>query len=156
VTATGSSLGANLVIGLISIWNEDYEAKPFHTFLVYLAFTIGAYLLNTFAVRALPYVDRVALFWSLSGIVTVIIVVLSTAKGEYETGKFVFTTFVNETGWPGGVAFMLGLLQSTFGLTGFDAISHMIEGESGLNVRCTADNPCRDAKVGRQRGIVQE
>ena len=139
MTATGSSLGANLTIGLISIWNENYEAKPFHTFLVYLAFTIGAFCLNTFAVRALPYVDRVALFWSLTGIVTVIIVVLSTAKGEYETGKFVFTTFVNETGWPGGVAFMLGLLQSTFGLTGFDAISHMIEGESGLKVCYTAD-----------------
>jgi choline transport protein len=129
VTATGSSLGASFVIGLVSLWNENYEPKPFHTFLVYLAFTIGAFLLNTFAVRALPFVDRMALFWSLAGIVTVIIVVLTTAKGSYEPGKFVFTTFVNETGWPGGVAFLLGLLQSTFGLTGFDAISHMIEGE---------------------------
>ncbi|KAK8847719.1 hypothetical protein IAR55_005578 [Kwoniella newhampshirensis] len=127
VTATGSSLGASFVIGLISIWNENYVTKPYHTFLVYLAFTVGAFLLNTFAVRALPMVDRIALFWSLTGIVTVIIVVLSTSKGDYETGRFVFTTFVNETGWPGGVAFLLGLLQSTFGLTGFDAISHMIE-----------------------------
>lgn len=129
MTATGSSLGASLVIGLISLWNENYEAKPYHTFLVYLAITLGAFLLNTFAVRALPLIDRIALFWSLAGIVTVIIVVLSTAKGDYESGSFVFTTFVNQTGWPGGVAFMLGLLQSTFGLTGFDAISHMIEGE---------------------------
>ncbi|WWD19402.1 hypothetical protein CI109_103862 [Kwoniella shandongensis] len=127
VAATGSSLGASFIIGLISLWNENYETKPFHTFLTYLAFTLGAFLLNTFAVRALPMIDRCAMIWSLTGIVTVIIVILSTAKGEYETGKFVFTTFVNETGWPGGVAFLLGLLQSTFGLTGFDAISHMIE-----------------------------
>jgi amino acid transporter len=55
----------------------------------------------------------------------------------------VFAEFVNETGvrllltgheslltseqWPDGIAFILGLLQSTFGLTGFDAISHMVE-----------------------------
>jgi amino acid transporter len=29
--------------------------------------------------------------------------------------------------WPDGLAFLLGLLQSTFGLTGFDAVTHLIE-----------------------------
>ena len=29
--------------------------------------------------------------------------------------------------WPDGVAFILGLLQSVFGLTGFDAVSHLVE-----------------------------
>ena len=57
----------------------------------------------------------------------VIIAILSTARGHYQPASFVFATFQNETGWPAGVAFILGLLQSTFGLTGFDAISHMIE-----------------------------
>jgi choline transport protein len=59
--------------------------------------------------------------------IQIAITILSTAKGNYQPASFVFATFQNETGWPAGVAFILGLLQSTFGLTGFDAISHMIE-----------------------------
>jgi choline transport protein len=39
----------------------------------------------------------------------------------------VFGEFINETGWPDGVAWLLGLLQGGFGLTGFDAVAHMIE-----------------------------
>ncbi|RAL58596.1 hypothetical protein DID88_003956 [Monilinia fructigena] len=31
------------------------------------------------------------------------------------------------SGWPDGVAWLLGLLQAGLGLTGFDAVAHMIE-----------------------------
>ncbi|KAL8284063.1 hypothetical protein RQP46_005176 [Phenoliferia psychrophenolica] len=36
-------------------------------------------------------------------------------------------TYINETGWSDGIAWILGLLQSAFGLTGYDAVSHMVE-----------------------------
>lgn len=132
LAATGSSLGANFVIGLISFWNPSVETKPYMTFLVYLAFTLGAFLINTFGVKLLPHIDRASLIWAFSGAVIVAITLLATAAPSrggagYQTGSFVFATFYNETGWPSGVAFILGLLQSTFGLTGFDAISHMVE-----------------------------
>ncbi|TVY57347.1 Choline transport protein [Lachnellula cervina] len=32
-----------------------------------------------------------------------------------------------KTGWPDGIAWLLGLLQAGLGLTGFDAVAHMIE-----------------------------
>lgn len=46
---------------------------------------------------------------------------------RYQPASFVFGSFSNSTGWPDGWAFILGLLQSTFGLTAFDAVAHMIE-----------------------------
>lgn len=61
------------------------------------------------------------------GFVTVAITLLACSSGDFNSGEEVFTTFTNETGWPDGMAFMLGLLQSFFGLTGFEAVSHMIE-----------------------------
>ena len=64
---------------------------------------------------------------SLTGAVVIIIVCLSTASPNFQSGDFVFRTFINETGWPNGVAWILGLLQSSFGLTGYDAVSHMVE-----------------------------
>jgi len=39
----------------------------------------------------------------------------------------VFREFINETGWPDGIAWLLGLLQAGLGLTGFDAVAHMVE-----------------------------
>lgn len=54
------------------------------------------------------------------------IVVLATASPTYRSGKDVFGTFVNTTGWDNYVAFMLGLLQSTFGLVGVDAVAHLV------------------------------
>lgn len=51
-----------------------------------------------------------AVFWSITAWIATSVVILATApKTEAE---FVFTVFTNETGWPDGVAWMLGLLQS--------------------------------------------
>lgn len=48
----------------------------------------------------------------------IIITCLSCSSGNYQSGDFVFRSFINETGWPDGVAWLLGLLQASFGLTG--------------------------------------
>ncbi|ORX37439.1 amino acid permease [Kockovaella imperatae] len=125
--ATGSSLGANFIVGIISLWYPDYEAQRYQTFLIYMAFTIGAFLLNMYCVKILPFVEHSAFIWSLVGIVVVIITLLACQHGDYQSGKAVFATFTNQTGWPDGMAFILGLLQSVFGLTGFDAVSHLVE-----------------------------
>lgn len=41
--------------------------------------------------------------------------------------RYVFTEFSNETGWPNGMAWILGLLQSALSMIGFDACLHMTE-----------------------------
>lgn len=89
--------------------------------------TLIAYLLNTFAVRLLPWLDTGAMMWSMLGIVTVMITLLACAKGSYQPAKAVFATWTNTTGWPDGMAFMLALLQSVLGFTAFDAVSHLSE-----------------------------
>jgi amino acid transporter len=52
------------------------------------------------------------------------------------SAEYVFSNFTNETGWPDGVAWILGLLQSALSLVGFDVILHMTE---------EMPNPSRDA-----------
>ncbi|BEI80392.1 hypothetical protein CcaverHIS002_0109210 [Cutaneotrichosporon cavernicola] len=127
LAATAAALGAQLITGIINLWHPDYTAKPWQQFLIYLAIVIQAFLLNIFSVRALPHIDRFAGLWSMCGIVIVVIVCLVCARGNYQPPKEVFAQWNNETGWPDGMAFILGLLQSVFGLTGFDAATHMIE-----------------------------
>lgn len=50
------------------------------------------------------------MFWSITAWIATSAVILATAPKT--DAEFVFTVFTNETGWPDGVAWMLGLLQS--------------------------------------------
>lgn len=73
---------------------------------------------------ALPLVTRGAFIWSIIGFVVISITVLACSSPNYSTPEFVFTEFLNSTGWPDGIAWLLGLLQAGLGLTGFDAVAH--------------------------------
>ncbi|RSH84156.1 uncharacterized protein EHS24_005660 [Apiotrichum porosum] len=123
----GCSLGSSFFTALISFWHPDYEPATWHVFMFYVAVIVGQFLLNVFGVRALPHLDRFGAFWSIAGIVTIIVTLLACSSGRYQSAKDVFGTLTNLTGWPDGMAFILGLLQSTLGFTAFDAASHMVE-----------------------------
>lgn len=64
--------------------------------------------------------------------------VVLLATSEKTDAKTVFTEFQNETGWPNGVAWILGMLQSALSLIGFDVVLHMTE---------EMPNPSRDAPL---------
>ncbi|KFX97318.1 hypothetical protein V495_04087 [Pseudogymnoascus sp. VKM F-4514 (FW-929)] len=127
LVASGGLLGSQLIIGVISMMNPAYEPQRWHQFLIYIGYNIVAFLINTFLTRILPTITKGALFWSITGFVVISITVLACSSPNYSPPKFVFTEFINETGWPDGIAWLLGLLQAGLGLTGFDAVAHMIE-----------------------------
>ena len=127
LTATGGLLGSTFVIEAISLFRPAYEPEAWHQFLVYIAFTLAALVVNAFLNRVLPYVTKAALYWSVAGFVVITVTVLACAAPDFQPGAFVYGSFINDVGWPDGVAWLLGLLQGAFALTGFDATVHMIE-----------------------------
>ncbi|OJJ99299.1 hypothetical protein ASPACDRAFT_1901933 [Aspergillus aculeatus ATCC 16872] len=127
LAATGGSLGSQLILGVISLMHPTYESKRWHQFLIYIAFCLVAFLINAFLNSILPRLTKGAFIWSLTGFAVICITVLSCSSPNYNSGEFVFGDFINETGWPDGLAWLLGLLQGGFGLTGFDGVAHMIE-----------------------------
>ncbi|KAJ5766609.1 uncharacterized protein N7511_004225 [Penicillium nucicola] len=127
LVATGGLLGSQLILGVISLMNPAYEPQRWHQFLIYLGYNIVAFLINAFMNNVLPYVTKGAFIWSLTGFAVICITVLSCASPNYNSAEFVFTDFINETGWPDGIAWLLGLLQGGLGVTGFDGVAHMIE-----------------------------
>jgi choline transport protein len=92
--------------------------ERWHGTLIYWAYLVIATLVNIFAVRLLPWISHATFvmhvtFWV---VLLVVMCVVSPAKHDAE---FVFTTFVNETGWQSdGVAWSIGLLSSTYVLVG--------------------------------------
>ena len=127
LTATAGLLGSQLIVGIISLYDPTYELQPWHQFLLYLGYTLIMALINAFGNSLLPYINKAAISWSFAGFVIISITVLACGSGDYNSADFVFTNFQNVTGWPDGIAWLLGLLQGTLSLTGFDATAHMVE-----------------------------
>ncbi|KEF51922.1 uncharacterized protein A1O9_11911 [Exophiala aquamarina CBS 119918] len=127
LAATAGLLGSTLIIGIISLADPSYESQRWHQFLIYIAFNLIAFLVNAYLTRLLPLVTQSALYWSIAGWLVISITILACASPDYQTGHFVYGQFVNETGWPDGLAWLLGLLQGSFSLTAFDAVAHCVE-----------------------------
>ncbi|OCT46463.1 Choline transport protein [Cladophialophora carrionii] len=127
LTATAGLLGSQLIIGIIALCSPGYESHRWHQFLIYIGYNLFAFAVNAFLTRLLPLVNKGALIWSLTGWLVISITVLACSSPDYQGGDFVYRTFINETGWPDGLAWLLGLLQGGLGLTGFDAVAHCVE-----------------------------
>ncbi|KAJ3499698.1 hypothetical protein NLG97_g151 [Lecanicillium saksenae] len=126
LVATNALLSSQLIVGIVYA-KSGFQVTNWQQFLIYIGFTLIAFLLNAFMNSVLPRIYKGALFWSLGGFAIVSITALACASPNYNSGKFVFTDFINQTGWPDGVAWLLGLLQGGLGLTAFDSVAHMIE-----------------------------
>lgn len=127
LSASGGVLGGQLLLGIITMYNPDFAPTQWQFFLVFLLYTFLGFFLNLFTGTGLPFVTKAALVWSICGLVATAITVLACGAPDFRPASFVFGSLINTTGWPDGVAWLLGLLQGGLALTGFDAVAHMIE-----------------------------
>jgi len=140
VTA-GIDFGAAFFLNAFLDLQFGFDARPWHTILLFGLILVLHGALNQFGVRVVAMLNNVSVWWHVIG-VAVIVLVLALAPDQHQSTSFVFTEFVNNTGW--GSSFyvaMLGLLLAQYTLTGYDASAHMTE-------------ETRDASVAGPRGIV--
>ena len=84
-------------------------------------------LLNQFGIKLVALLNDISVWWHILGVV-IIVGVLVFAPSHHPTAGFVFTHFVNNTGW--GSSFyviLIGLLLAQYTFTGYDASAHMTE-----------------------------
>ncbi|KAJ8132092.1 hypothetical protein O1611_g1533 [Lasiodiplodia mahajangana] len=126
VTASGSLLASQLIVGLV-MSQEGRQPTNVHQFIAYISLTLIALVVNVWMSHHLPLLSKLALFWSLSGLVIIPLTTLTYNRTHWAELSFVFGGFINDSGWPDGVAWLLGSLQAGLALNGFDAVSHIIE-----------------------------
>ncbi|MBI1759546.1 MAG: amino acid permease [Actinobacteria bacterium] len=104
-----------------------FAATQQHTILLLGAILLTHGLLNTFGVRLVSMLSDVSVWWHIGG-VAIIVGSLIVVPAKHQSTSYVFTHFVNMTGW-GNTLYvgMLGLLMAQYTLTGFDASAHMTE-----------------------------
>jgi amino acid transporter len=100
---------------------------------VYAGILIVHGLLNTFGVRVVAFLSDVSVWWHLLG-VAIIAAVLAFAPSHHAPASFVFTKFINLSGFHAvPYVFFIGLLMAQYTFTGYDASAHMSEETIGAD-----------------------
>jgi amino acid permease (GABA permease) len=140
VTA-GIDFGAAFFLNAFLDLQFGFDTRPWHTILLFGIILLVHGLLNQFGVRVVALLNDISVWWHVIG-VAVIVAVLTFVPDNHQSASFVFTEFVNNTGWESSLyVALIGLLLAQYTLTGYDASAHMTE-------------ETKDPSVAGPRGIV--
>ena len=140
VTA-GIDFGAATFLNAFLSLQFGFDATPGHTVLLFGLILLLHAGLNIAGVRLVSLLNDVSVWWHIVGVL-VIVGALVVVPDHHQSTSFVFTHFVNNTGWGSTVyVALLGLLLAQYTFTGFDASAHMTE-------------ETKNASVAGPRGIV--
>ncbi|MEU5220342.1 amino acid permease [Streptomyces sp. NPDC020807] len=130
----GIDYGAALFTGAFLNLQWGFAPTPGSTFLIFLAILLLHAVLNLFGVRLVSVLNSISVWWHLGG-VAVIVGALAIVPDRHQSASFVFTEFVNDTGWanPLYVA-AIGLLLAQYTFSGYDASAHLSEETSNASV----------------------
>ncbi|GGZ64889.1 amino acid permease [Streptomyces subrutilus] len=130
----GIDYGAALFTGAFLNLQFGFVPTPGSTFLIFLAILLLHATLNLFGVRLVSVLNSISVWWHLAG-VAVIVGALAFIPDHHQSASFVFTEFVNDTGWanPFYVA-AVGLLLAQYTFSGYDASAHLSEETSNASV----------------------
>lgn len=100
--------------------------KPWHSVVTYELLTLFLFFFNCYD-RALPRVATVTLWISLLSFLVILITIPAKAD-THQNAKFVFATFINNTGWKSsGMAYIVGLINPNWVFACLDSATHMAE-----------------------------
>src|SRR4051794_12213884 len=126
VTA-GIDFGAAFFLNAFLDLQFGFDARPWHTVLLFALILLVHGLLNTFGVRLVALLNDISVWWHILGVL-IIVGVLAFVPDQHQSASFVFGHFVNNTGWGSTLyVVLLGLLLAQYTFTGFDASAHMTE-----------------------------
>lgn len=127
ITSASVLYPAQLTISLVEATHPDFVAKPWQTYLLYVAFALVFLTLN------MPRVFKV-LNWTLIGACFAInftalylIIGLLVRVQTKQSAQFVFLDYVNASGWSDGTVFFIALLPSYACLAAFDNATHLTD-----------------------------
>ncbi|KAF2839836.1 choline transporter [Patellaria atrata CBS 101060] len=126
---TSASVALALGSALVGCWqlsHPDLEIKSWMVFVAYQLSNLFCYFFNTYN-RHLPILAQITLYTSLISFLIIGITVPSVAP-THQQAKFVFATFINNTGWSqSGIAFLVGLINTNWSFACLDCATHLAE-----------------------------
>ncbi|PWY80900.1 amino acid transporter [Aspergillus sclerotioniger CBS 115572] len=117
---------ASAGVGMWQLSHPHFIPQPWHTVVAYQIINFFAFLFNCVG-KLLPTVATTTLYISLLSF-TIILITVPAASPSHASPSFVFTHFVNSTGWPSdGIAFLVGLINPNWVFACLDSATHLAE-----------------------------
>ncbi|KAK3827684.1 MAG: amino acid/polyamine transporter I [Benniella sp.] len=130
----GIDFGLAILFCSVVSFKTGWEFERWHVVLVYFLILIIHGLINTFLVKLMAIMNTISVWVHIGGVLIILITLLVKTENK-ASASFVFTGFINNTGWSSSVyVVLLGLLQSQFTMTGYDASAHMTEETKNADV----------------------
>ncbi|GKZ46924.1 hypothetical protein AbraIFM66951_010095 [Aspergillus brasiliensis] len=112
--------------GIVRFWHPEYTAAQWHIYLVYIATSLLTLVPIFLAPSKINWTVHTALFLSLTGMALIIIMSLGMCR-EKQPVSFLLQSGHGESGWNEGTAWMLGIMNAMYCMTGIDAAIHISE-----------------------------
>ncbi|MGW4162446.1 amino acid permease [Streptomyces sp. NPDC004788] len=130
----GIDYGAALFTGAFLNLQWGIVPTPESTFVTFLVILLVHAVLNLYGVRLVSVLNSISVWWHLGG-VALIVGALALVPDHHQSATFVFTKFVDDTGWanPLYVA-AIGLLLAQYTFSGYDASAHLSEETANASV----------------------
>ncbi|GAO18934.1 hypothetical protein UVI_02058820 [Ustilaginoidea virens] len=119
-------------VACVNVFADDeahpvLEGAPYQVFLIFLGITLLCNAVSALANKWLPWIDTAAIFWTFAGVIAIMVCVLAIAANGRRDASWVFTHFENNSGWPDGWSFMVGLLHAGYATSSTGMIVSMCE-----------------------------
>ncbi|KAF7718131.1 Amino acid transporter [Penicillium ucsense] len=126
-TAGVAIIPAQQIMAMVLFFDPEFTAHPWHYFLIYQAVNLLFLLNNIFILRRVPWIHNVGFTLSIFSFVVIVITCLAKSTDK-QTSRFVWTTFINESGWGSdGIVFLTGLITPNYMFGGLDGVLHLAE-----------------------------
>ncbi|RMJ06789.1 hypothetical protein BHE90_015285 [Fusarium euwallaceae] len=117
---------SSAAVGCYQLSHPDFEIKTWHVIVCYQLANAFIFLFNCVG-KLLPTVASISLYTTLISFAVILIAVPASAE-THQDPKFVFATFINNTGWAqDGIAVIVGLINVNWGFSCLDTAIHLAE-----------------------------
>lgn len=128
VVMTLAYAAGDFIYGISNILNEKQIGSQGASVGIYIGLLVAGTAYNILGLRFSAYLNKFMVVWVLIGTLIVIITVPSMAP-THNSAKWVFTYFINGTGYQNnGLVFLVGLLASGWALVGYECGAQIVEG----------------------------
>lgn len=126
-TASTNLLYASNFMALICLYKTHIVLQPWMTFVAYEVLNLITASVVMFGNRFIPLINKFSLVYLQLGWFVIMVTVAACAP-KHQDSKFVFRTWMNQTGWDNNViCFITGLVNSLYAVSGLDGVTHVTE-----------------------------
>ena len=123
----------------IGLFDTSYDAFNLkYIFLIFLCILAVHVFINLFPAHILSIWNNTSAYWHMVG-AAIIVLILIFGPTSHQSASFVFTHWINNSGFSGGTSGLkfflyvvpLGVILTQYTITGFDASAHLSEETTG-------------------------